>query len=165
MESNFLKKISEVKKYKAELEKKLNIKIKIVRNKVFFEGSALDEYEASSVFDALGFGFSIRQALMLKEEDFMFKVVHIKEHTKRNLRDVKSRLIGKKGKTKKTFSEISNCEVMIREGEVGIIGEAEAIDDVVTAVIHVIRGSKQGNMYRYLEKMNRVKKSQEYSEI
>src|SRR3989338_8813246 len=115
METVYLKKIGEVKKLKFQLEKKLDVKLKIVKGRVDIVGTAVDEYDAVRVFDAIGFGFSVRKALKLKEDDTIFKLVHIKEYTKRNLRDVKARLIGTHGKTKKTISEISGCEVIIGE--------------------------------------------------
>ena len=158
METVYLKKIGEVKKLKFQLEKKLDVKLKIVKGRVDIVGTAVDEYDAVRVFDAIGFGFSVRKALKLKEDDTIFKLVHIKEYTKRNLRDVKARLIGTHGKTKKTISEISGCEVIIGESDVGIIGYAEDVESAEIAVINLIKGSKQANIYRYLERMNLAKK-------
>jgi ribosomal RNA assembly protein len=88
----------------------------------------------------------------------MFKKVRIKDHTRRNLRDIKSRLIGTHGKTKKTMAEISGCEILIKESEVGFIGGVDVIEDVERAIINLIKGSKQANMYRYLERRNRERK-------
>lgn len=165
MESIPAKKLGEVRRMKSELEKKLNVKITIRGRTVSFKGSSLDEYEASLVFDAIRFGFSVRKALLLKEEDMTFRVVHIKEHTKRNLKDINSRIIGTRGKTRKTISKISGSEMVIREGEVGVISDSESIDEVTTAIISIIKGSKQSNMYKYLEKMNRAKKSQDFQDL
>jgi KH domain-containing protein len=158
METVYLKKIGEVRKLKPELEKKLNVAITISKGRVTMKGSSLDEYDALKVFEAIGFGFGVRKALKLKEEDSVFKIVHIKEHTKRNLTDIKSRLIGTHGKTRKTISVISGCEVVIGESDVGIIGYVEDVERAETAVISLIKGSKQANTYRYLERMNRAKK-------
>ncbi|MBU0760500.1 MAG: hypothetical protein KJ600_00190 [Nanoarchaeota archaeon] len=159
METIYVKRMREVEKLKLQLEKKLNVKIKILGRNVVIDGSSLDEYDARIFFDAVNFGFSVKKALLLKEEDFVFRVVHIKDYTKRNLKVVKSRLIGKKGKTRRTISLISGCEVLIKEGEVGIIGDAEDVEDTETAIINIIKGSKQSNVYRYLEKMNTLDKS------
>lgn len=158
MDTIYLKKISEVTKNKQELEKKLNVKIHLSGNKVLIDGDSLDEYDAVRILDAVNFGFSVKKALLLKREDMLFRVVRIKEHTKRNLRDIKSRLIGKSGKTRRTLSQVSGCEILIRESEVGIIGDTEAVMDVETAITSLIKGAKQSNMYHYLEKRNREKK-------
>jgi len=153
-----LNKTGDVRKNKDDLEKKLKVRLEIIGRRVNFEGDSVDEFVALQVFDAINFGFSVRKALLAREEGFIFRRVHLKSHTKRNLYDVKARLIGTKGKTRKTMSEISGCEIMIKESEAGIIGEAERVDDVERAIIHLIEGAKQGNMYKFLERMNRERK-------
>lgn len=158
MDEFYVRKIGEVIKNKTDLERKLNVKIEIKGNKVFISGDSIDEYSASLVFDAINFGFSIKKSLVLKDENMQFKIIRIKQHTKRKLRDIRARLIGTKGKTRKTFSEISGCDVFIRDSDVGIIGNTETVENVETAIINLIRGSRQANMYRYLERMNREKK-------
>jgi ribosomal RNA assembly protein len=158
METFYVRKIAETKKLKKELEAKLNVRLEIKGNYIVVDGSSLDEYDASRIFGAIGFGFSVRKALLLKGDEMIFKIVHIKSHTKRNLKDVLSRIIGKKGKTKRTISEISGCEILIKDGEVGIIGDVESVEDTETAIINLIKGSKQSNTYRYLEKRNKIKK-------
>ena len=155
METIFIRRINDVKKSKLELERKLNVKIKILENKVTVIGDTLEEYDAIKVFDAIQFGFSIKKSLLLKQEDFIFRKIHVRDHTKRNLRDIQSRLIGKNGKTKRIISEISGCEILIKEGEVGIVGYFEDVENTSTALISLIKGSKQSNMYKYLEKMNK----------
>lgn len=160
MENIFLSKTAGVRKNLKKLERELGVTIKVIGKKVEFGGESVDEYEARQVFEAIGFGFHVDDALLLKKEDFIFKKVHIKSHTKRDLKSVKSRLIGTKGKTRKAMSEISGCEVLIKESEVGIIGDGEHVEDVEKAVIHLIEGAKQGNMYKFLERMNRERKGE-----
>src|SRR3989344_7011431 len=105
-----------VRKLKPELEKKLNVKIGFVGNKISVEGNSLDEYSALKVLDAFNFGFSIKKALLLKQENFVFRKVHIKEFTKRNLKDIMAPLIWKNGKKRKTLSDISLFEVIVVVG-------------------------------------------------
>lgn len=158
MEIIYVKKTNEIRKFKVILEKKLNLSIDIKDNNVVLNGESLDEYEASIVFEAINFGFSLHKAITLKEEDMAFRVIHIKEHTKRNLREIKSRLIGKNGKTRKVMEEITGCKILIKEGNVGIIGYVEDAENLSIAIIKIIKGSKQSNMYQYLERRNREKK-------
>ncbi len=152
------KKLLEVKKMKDVLEKKLGVRIKLFQNGVDFEGDALNEFTATTVFEAVKFGFSVRKAMLLAEEDFIFKTVHIKSHTKRSLKEAVSRLAGKEGKTRRIIESISGCFIMIKDGEVGIIGDSEEVLNVETAVVNIIKGTKQSNVYRFLERMNTLKK-------
>ncbi len=160
MEEIYVSDTREVVKNKSKLEKELGVKISVDGKKILIEGGGVEEYEAKLVFGAIDFGFTVRQALSLKDEEMMFRKIHIKDYTRRKLEDVRARIIGTKGKAKRTMEEISNCKILIKENEVGVIGYAEDVENVITAITHVIKGSKQSNMYAYLERMNRVRKEE-----
>ncbi len=152
---------TELRRTKEELEEKLGVEIEIEGKKVTVKGESLNVYEAGMVLDAMSMGFSAKRALALKEESKIFRVLNIKALTrKKNFKEVRARLIGTAGRTKKTIEDIANCDIVVRDNDVGIIADAEVIDEVVTAVSNLIRGTKQANTYRYLEKMNTRKKLQ-----
>lgn len=146
-------------KQKETLEKELNVKIKIKGKTIEFTGDALEEYEASLVLEAIIFGFPIKTALLLKDPEFLFREIAIKNFTRRKSLDtVKARIIGKHGKTKETIEKISGCKVIVKENSVGIIGLAEEMEYAITAITNLIKGSKQSNVYSYLERINRERK-------
>ena len=161
MQTIYFKKLNELRKNKSQLEKKLNTKITLKGRQVTLTSkNPLEEYEASIIFDAMNFGFSAKKALLIKEQEMLFRIINIKHFTrKKNLNEVRARIIGTKGKTKRTIENISNCHILIKDNEVGIIGNAEDIEEIITGVTNLIRGTKQSNTYRYLEKMNRRKKA------
>ncbi len=161
MEIAYLSKTREVRRRISHISRELNVKLSLIGRRVNIEGAPLDEYTALQFFEAMNFGFSVDKSLLLCKEDFVFRKVKIKSHTRRKLKDIRARLIGTHGKTRKTMTEISGCEIIIGESEVGIIGEVEEVENVERAVIHLIEGAKQGNMYKYLERMNRERKSHE----
>lgn len=159
METLFFDSLGELKREKDVLERKLKVKITIQGKKVTFEGPSLEEYEASLVLEAMQFGFSADDALLLKDEEASFKKINVKNFTHRkNLEDVRARIIGTYGRTKRTIENIANCKLVIKGNEVGIIGSAEEIEHAVTALQNLIRGSKQSNVYNFLERMNTEKK-------
>lgn len=159
METFYFDKTKEIKRCQEELEKKLNVKITVAGKKVTIDGTAIDEYEAEIVLSALGFGFSIKQALLLKNEDFIFKKINIKEFTRRkDMYEVRARAIGSEGKTKRTIESVSDSDIIINGNEIGIIAHANNIDATVTAIKNIVRGSKQANVYNYLERMNAERK-------
>src|SRR5262245_42623658 len=111
MEEYYFSKVRELNKEKTELEKRLKIKISVKGKSVRIEGEALDEYEAARVFEAMEFGFSSKRALTLLSEDIVFRKIPIKNFTRRkNLKEVRGRIIGKEGKTKRTIENIASCE-------------------------------------------------------
>ncbi len=155
METLLASKTKEMRKERAELEKRLNVTITLNGNKVTIEGTPVDEYEALLVLDAMGFGFSAKKALLLLEQDMLFRKLHMKDFTRRkDMEEVRGRTIGREGKTKRTLESVSGCSIVISGNEVGVIGPAEAIDATTTALKKIIKGSKQANVYNYLERMN-----------
>ena len=72
--------------------------------------------------------------------------------------DFKGRIIGKEGQVKRTIEDVSDCLTELRGNTIGIIGSADNINNVITALKNLIRGSKQANVYRYLEEMNSYRK-------
>ena len=161
METLIFERTNEVRKNKRELEKKLYVAITIDGKKVAIDGEPIAEFTAEQVLSAINFGFSSKRALFILNTDIQFKKLNIKNFTHRkNLREIKARLIGTEGKTKKTIEEVADCDIVINEkdNEVGIIGPASSMDNATTAITNLIRGSKQGNVYKYLENMNREKK-------
>ena len=103
--------------------------------------------------------FQKKKALQLLDPEATFRKIHIKNFTRRkNIGEVRARLIGTEGKTKRTLEEIGSCDIIIGDTEVGIIGSAENIEKTTTAITNLIKGSKQANVYRFLERMNTIEK-------
>lgn len=159
-ETIYLQRLREVIQNLTALRNKLNAKIEIKNRFATIEGSSVDEYEATQVLEAINFGFSAKEALHLTSEDFQFITLKIKSLTRRKLIDVKARLIGKEGKTRRTMENVSGCAIVINENEnaVGILGPNENVDTAIQAITSLIRGSKEANVYAYLERMNRKRR-------
>lgn len=159
MDTVYSKRLNEIKREKKFLERTLKIKISIEGRKISFEGNPLNEYEASLVFDAINMGFSARTATLISDSDFVYEKLNIKHFTKkRNLELIRGRIIGTHGKTKNTLEQISGCVIKIKDSEIGIIGPAEKIQYAITAITNIIKGTKQNNAYKYLERINTEKK-------
>ncbi|MDP1695830.1 MAG: hypothetical protein Q8L29_02885 [archaeon] len=151
--------IREIKKAKEELEKKLDIKITLSRKTATIEGNSLEEYEVANILNAISLGFSAKKSIHLLGEEISFKKINIKDFTKRkDMYEVRARIIGKEGKIKRTLEDLSDCEIIIRENTIGILGSAEEMEKTITGITNLIRGSKVSNVYNYLEKLNREKK-------
>ncbi len=146
-------KISRIIKNKDNLEKKLGVKIENRGKEVNLGGKPEDEYVAEKVILALEFGFPFSVALMIKERDYLFEIINIKDYTPRkNFEVIRARIIGKNGKTLKTLETLTECFFEMKDNKIGIIGDSEHIKNAQESLISIIRGAKQGNVYSYLEK-------------
>lgn len=153
MEKIIIDKVSRIIKLKKKLEEKLNVKIISRGKEISLSGKPEDEYIAEKVIEALNFGFPFSSAVLIKEQGYVFEIIKIKEHTKRpDLKSVRARIIGKKGKTLAALSNLTKCEFELYDNQVGIIGDPEYIKNAQEAVRMIIQGSKQANVYSYLEK-------------
>ena len=159
METIYFEKPTELKKNLALLQRKLNIKITLKGKQATIEGESVDEYEALIVLKAISFGFSAKKALLLKDPEMIFRILKIKDFTRRkDLEEVRGRIIGKDGRTKKTIEAISDCYLVLNGNELGMIVHTDLVEEATTALENLIKGSKQSNVYRYLEKTNKSKK-------
>jgi ribosomal RNA assembly protein len=157
MKEFFVEKSSKVKKAVRMIEAKLKIRISVVKNKVVIRGNELNEFIAGEIIHAIDFGFEAEDALLLANENFVLEFINIKEHTRRrNLEEVRSRVIGTEGKAKRTIEELTGGVIVINENSVGLIVHSEHLESAVQGIILLIQGAKHGNVFSYLEKQNRA---------
>jgi len=153
MKTILSEKILRILKNRKQLEKRLNVKITNRGKEIFIDGSPEEEYVAEKVIEAINFGFPFSVAMSIKDEDFIFEILNIKDYTKRkDLERIRARIIGKEGRTLKTLNQLTKCFFELKDNYVGIIADPEYLEQGQEAVIAVIRGAKHSNVYSRLEK-------------
>ena len=107
--------MKKIKKAIPKIENKIKIKIKPEKYTVTIKGNELNEYLTEEIIRAIEFGFEPEDALLLTNEDFVLEFIDVKEHTNRkNLKEVRARLIGTGGKARKTIEKLTGCEIIIQ---------------------------------------------------
>ncbi|MDP2926176.1 MAG: hypothetical protein Q8N99_07400 [Nanoarchaeota archaeon] len=160
MQEIYIEDIGRILKSKRRLEKELNVKLYNQGRLMFIEGKSEDEYLALKIIEAMNLGFSINKALLLKDVENIFQIINIKDITKRHdLERVRARIIGTHGKTIANLSKLSECELSLKENQVGIIGNSDRINESIISLESLIRGSKQGNVYTRLEKKGKERRN------
>lgn len=113
------------------------------------------------IIKAIGRGFNPDIALILLKEDTQLEIINIKDllgPSKKTQERVKARIIGTKGKARRTLEGLTNTHISIYGKTVSIIG---SVDDVFLAkrsVERLLLGSPHGNVYKWLEKQKSIKK-------
>jgi len=157
MKTLLIQKLNKIKKSVPIIEEKISVNIIFGKRKdrISIKGKELDEFIAEQIILAVDFGFHLDDALLLKNQDFVLEFIDIKEHTRRkNLKDVRARIIGRNGKAKKTIEKLTGAIIVINENNIGVIVDSRHLDSVIQAIESLIRGSKHGNVFAYLEKQN-----------
>jgi len=155
MRTIIVQNMRKIKKAVPVIEDKIKIKISFGKDRISLKGSELNEFLVEKIVQAVDFGFKVNDALLLKNEDFVLEFIEVKEHTKRkNLKDVRARLIGTKGKARKTIENLTGAVIVINNNDVGVIVDSDHLDSVIQAIKSIIHGARHGNVFSYLEKQN-----------
>ena len=156
--------MKKVKKAVPVIEAKVKIRFSFGSGFVTIKGKTLEEFLVTKIVQAIDFGFETEDALLLLDENYLLEFIDIKEHTRRNnLHDVRSRIIGTKGKALNTIENLTGAILAVKDNKVGIISETETIAQVNQAVESIIRGAKHGNAFASLERKNRSRRKLQFT--
>lgn len=151
--------ISSSKKFRKVLPKikeKIDIHTDLKKDYVIINGEELNEVIVEKIIKAVDFGFELEDALLLVKDDWEVEYINIKDHTRRrNLEEVRSRVIGKDGKAKNTIANLTGSSVVIHDNIVGIICDIDHLAYSIQGIISLIQGAKHSNVFSYIEKQNR----------
>ena len=154
---------------KKKLEKALNIKLNVseegkINVECFSENPEISEYLVRNILDVIALGFSLSSALTLLKEN-IFERINIKSFVKSSKLDVvKSRIIGTKGKAKRTFSFLSDTEIVVKDNFVGIVGLPLHVELASKAIHSIMRGAPHSHVFKFLEK-GKIKLKRDEEEI
>jgi len=115
---------------------------------------AVSEWKAIDVVKAIGRGFSVDAAIKLFREDYVLKVINLKEmfdNEKQRAR-YKARVIGTKGKAKRIIENTSGASLSIYGNTVSILGKLEEAALAEKAVLMLLKGASHGTTYYVLQK-------------
>lgn len=107
-------------------------------------------WKARDIIKAIGRGFSADKAFYLIDDNMYLETIHL-EGTKNNIKRLKARLIGEKGKARKMIEQGTDTYISIFGSQISIIGDLEEIRSAKEAINLLIQGSKHGTVYRLLE--------------
>lgn len=133
-------------------------KISIIDDEAIeINGGAFEEFTSKNVLFAYGRGFDIKIALLLNSQDYYFKVVDIKliERNKQRIRQIKSRIIGEGGRTKRYVEQVSGAHISIYGDSVAIIGKIDSLYEAETAINTIIEGGTHRLAYLKMEAAHR----------
>jgi len=110
--------------------------------------------KVENVIKAIGRGFSPQNAIRLMDDlaDFFIFDLHDYAGKKEaHLRRLKSRIIGKEGKTKRVLEDLTDAKISIYGHTITIISDLERMNILKKSVDMLLTGSKHATVYRFVE--------------
>ncbi len=107
-------------------------------------------WKARDIIKAIGRGFNADKAFYLIDDSIYLETIQL-EGSKNNIKRLKARLIGEKGKARNMIESGTDTYISIFGSQISIIGDLEEIRSAKEAIEMLIRGSKHGTVYRLLE--------------
>jgi ribosomal RNA assembly protein len=111
--------------------------------------------KVEDVIRAIGRGFSPEDAFRLFGEDtelFIFDIYDYVGKKESHLIRVKSRVIGREGKTRRVIEGLTGGILAIYGHTVAVIADFESMDIAKKAIDMLLSGSEHPTVYRYLER-------------
>ena len=108
-----------------------------------------------NIVKAIARGFNPNIALKLLKEDYTFDMISIQDFagkSKKQEERIKSRVIGKEGKARRTLENMTNTHISVYGKTVGIIGSLEDVHLAKKALDKLLNGSPHSNVYKYIER-------------
>jgi ribosomal RNA assembly protein len=110
--------------------------------------------KARDIVQAMARGFSEERAFRLLDDDVYIEILDIKDfaRSKNRVAQVRARLIGTRGKTRRIIEELTGVEVSVWGHTVAMIGGSFEMAIAREALIMLLRGSEHKTVYRFLER-------------
>ena len=121
----------------------------------------------AEVVKAIGRGFSPERALFLYNDGFQLIVISLREFARKGsnrINEIKGRIIGRQGKTRKIVEDITDCFVCVYGDTVSLIGDYISMKYAIQALQMIIEGKKQRTVYTYLESKAKELKQERVAE-
>ena len=135
----------------------------------------IDDHEADdplmvikteNIIKAIGRGFSPEKAMVLMKDESDFFVFDLHDYVGKketHVRRLKSRVIGKEGKTKRVLEELTDAKVSIYGHTISIISDLERMNILKKSVDMLLTGSTHATVYRFVEiQMRELRRSKRY---
>ena len=143
----------EIKKY---IMGEINVSLEVDSHEgdVFIRGNnALGLFNAREIVKAIGRGFNPDIAFQLMKPEYMFESVNVSDYagSKVNEARLKGRVIGKEGKARLHFEELTETAIVIYGKTISLVGKAEQVIIAKKAIESLLQGSRHATVYKWLE--------------
>jgi len=108
-----------------------------------------------TIIKAIARGFSPEHASRLFSDEYDLYIFDIHDYVGKkdsHIRRLKSRVIGREGKTKRVLEELTDSDISIYGHTISLITDINHIDIVKRSIDMLLEGSKHATVYRFIER-------------
>ncbi len=120
--------------------------------------SPINVMKATEVIKAIAYGFSPDKAFELLDEDKILVIVDLKNivgDSPNHLTRIKGRIIGEKGRARRTIEEMTGVNMVVGDTYVAIIGDYERAMIAKEAVEMLAEGRMHSTVYKRVDRLMR----------
>ena len=157
---------------KKDLEQKSGLKINIDSKlgEVVIDDHEVEDplmiIKIENIVKAIGRGFSPQNAMKLMDDDADFFVFNLHDYVGKkesHVSRLKSRIIGREGKTKRVLEELTDSKISIYGHTISIISDIIRMNILKKSIDMLITGSKHATVYRFVEtQMRELRRTERY---
>ncbi len=158
-----IKKLKANREFVTKVEKLCGCKISFDPNDdvVDIKGEAYPEYLGRNIIYAFGRGFEMDIACRLADDDYYFSSIDLQQliSSEKRIIQVKARVIGEEGRTKKYIEQVSGAKMSVYGNTVSFIGRITEITEAETAIHTLVEGGTHRLAYTRMEAAHRKNKA------
>jgi ribosomal RNA assembly protein len=157
---------------KKDLEEKSGLKLNIDSKlgEVVIDNHEVEDplmiIKIENIVKAIARGFSPQNAMKLMDDDADFFVFDLYDYVGKkeaHVRRLKSRIIGKEGKTKRVLEELTDARISIYGHTVSVISDIVRMNILKKSIDMILAGRKQATVYRFVEtQMRELRREERY---
>jgi len=122
--------------------------------------------QIENIIKAIGKGFSPKNAIILLDDNADFFAFDLHDYVGKkdiHIRRLKSRVIGREGKTKRVLEELTDSKISVYGHTVSIISDVMRMNILKKSVDMLLTGSKHATVYRFVEtQMRELRRAEKY---
>ncbi|GGP19952.1 RNA-processing protein [Thermocladium modestius] len=120
------------------------------------EGATFDDVMISKrMVEAVAAGFSVDDALMLEDRDYLMDQVNILDYADKGkpsrMNQLRGLIIGENGKAKRNIEELTETKISVKSSMIYIIGRFENVEAARTAIDMLLAGRQHSTVYKWLQ--------------
>lgn len=162
---------------KSQIEKEMGVEIginsktgecEIKPNRESSNYDPLNVLKTEKIIQAINRGFNPKKAMNLSKDNYELEIFNLQSilgRSKKKIKRIKGRVIGRNGEMRRAIERFGECYVSVFGKTIGIIADYENLQIARKAINMLISGTPHHTVLRFLENRFKEKKKERFREL